>query len=92
MIEAAEARVPAFARGVKFRYDQTRAAWVILAPERLFLPDEQAVEVLRLVDGTRSLGGIVDDLCRRFAAPREVVATDVATMLDDLAAKGVLSL
>ena len=28
---------------------------MVLGPERLFVPDEQAVEVLKLVDGTRSL-------------------------------------
>ncbi len=86
-----EARVPAFRRGVKFRFDTVRDAWIVLAPERLFLPDAPAVEVLKLVDGTRSLGAIVDDLCTRFDAPRDVVLTDVAAMAQDLADKGVLS-
>ena len=27
------------------------AAWIVLAPERLILPDEKAVEILKLVDG-----------------------------------------
>jgi pyrroloquinoline quinone biosynthesis protein D len=85
------ARVPAFRRGVKFRFDAVRDAWIVLAPERLFLPDAPAVEVLKLVDGARSLGAIVDDLCGRFDAPREVVMTDVAAMARDLADKGVLS-
>jgi pyrroloquinoline quinone biosynthesis protein D len=84
-------RVPSLKRGMKFRFDTVRDAWVLLGPERLFVPDEQAVEVLKLVDGTRTLGGIVDDLCARFSAPREVVQSDVAAMLDDLAAKGVMT-
>jgi pyrroloquinoline quinone biosynthesis protein D len=86
-----EARIPAFRRGVKFRFDAVRDAWIVLAPERLFLPDEPAVEVLKLVDGARSLGAIVDDLCTRFDAPRDVVLADVAAMAQDLADKGVLS-
>jgi len=49
------------------------------------------VEVLKLVDGARSLGAIVDDLCTRFDAPRDVVLADVAAMAQDLADKGVLS-
>ena len=84
-------RVPTFRRGIKFRFDAVREAWVVLAPERLFLPDEPAVEVLKLVDGARDLGAITDDLCARFDAPREVVLADVAELMDDLAEKGVLT-
>lgn len=84
--------VPAFKPGVKFRFDGVRDAWVVLAPERLFLPDAPAVEVLKLVDGRRSIGAIVDDLLTRFDAPRDVVTGDVIEMLHDLAAKGVLRL
>ena len=84
--------VPAFGAGVKFRFDEVRGAWVVLAPERLFLPDEQAVEILKLVDGRRSLGSIADELAVRYQAPRELIAADVATMLHDLADKGVIRL
>ncbi|MGQ0501188.1 MAG: pyrroloquinoline quinone biosynthesis peptide chaperone PqqD [Panacagrimonas sp.] len=82
--------VPAFGRGVKFRFDEVRKAWIVLAPERLFLPDAQAVEILKLVDGLRSVGLIADELAARFQAPRELIAADVATMLQDLADKGVV--
>jgi pyrroloquinoline quinone biosynthesis protein D len=85
-----EAAVPVFAAGVKFRFDALRQAWVVLAPERLFLPDEQAVEILKLVDGARSLGVIIDGLATRFDAPRGLIAGDVAAMLGDLADKGVV--
>jgi pyrroloquinoline quinone biosynthesis protein D len=88
----AAAVVPTLSRGVKFRFDGVRDAWVVLAPERLFQPDAHAVEVLKLVDGRRRFAEIVDDLCSRFDAPREVVAGDVSAMLEDLSAKGVLSL
>ena len=88
----ADATVPALARGVKFRFDGVRDVWVVLAPERLFQPDETAVEVLKLVDGERSFSAIIDDLCSRFDAPRDVVAADVSGMMEDLAARGVLSL
>jgi len=84
--------VPALGRGVKFRFDEVRQSWVLLAPERLFMPDEQAVEILKLVDGVRSLGVIIDDLAGRFNAPRDLVARDVATMLGGLADKGAISL
>ena len=85
------ARIPAFRRGVKFRFDTVRDTWAVLAPERMFVPDEQAVEVLKLVDGARSLDAIVDDLAARYDAPRAVILPDVAALLDDLAGKGVLT-
>lgn len=84
--------IPAFRRGVKFRFDAVRGAWVLLAPERLFMPDEIAVEILKLVDGERSIDAIADDLAARFNAPRDVIAADVTAVLEDLAARGAVQL
>lgn len=86
------ATVPAFRRGVKFRFDTVREAWVLLAPEKLFMPDEIAVEILKLVDGARSIDAIVDDLAARFDAPREEIAADVIATLEDLSTRGALQL
>lgn len=86
------AAIPSFRRGVKFRFDAVRDAWVLLAPEKLFMPDETAVEILKLVDGARSIDAIVDDLAARFDAPRAVIAEDVAATLDDLSARGAVQL
>ena len=86
----AEASVLRLAPHVKFRHDETRGRWVVLAPERLLLPDEPAVEILKLLDGRRSVGQVIDDLALRFAAPRDVIGGDVTTMLQDLVDKGVL--
>ena len=46
----------------------------MLAPERLIVPDEQAVEILQLVDGKASVAAIVDELAARYNAPREMIA------------------
>lgn len=81
-----------FAPHVRFRFDETRQAWVVLAPERLLLPDEQAVEILRMIDGEQVVDGIIDELVRRYDAPREVIAGDVVKMLQDLVDKKVLRL
>jgi pyrroloquinoline quinone biosynthesis protein D len=87
-----ETAVPAFAVGAKFRFDRVRDGWVVLAPERLFVPDAHAVEILCLVDGQRSLGAIIDTLAARFDAPRDVLARDVAGLLRDLADRGAIRL
>src|SRR5205809_6912027 len=77
---------------IVFRFDETRQRWIILAPERLMLPDEQAVEILQLVDGQTGVGAIIDSLANRYThAPRELIAKDVTAMLQDLADKGCLA-
>jgi pyrroloquinoline quinone biosynthesis protein D len=84
--------VPRFRRGVKFRFDAVRQTWILLAPEKLFMADEIAVEILKLVDGERSIDGIVDDLAARFQAPRDLIATDVTAALQDLSVRGAVQL
>jgi pyrroloquinoline quinone biosynthesis protein D len=81
-----------FAPHIVFRFDEVRQCWIILAPERLMMPDEQAVEILKLVDGKTGVGAIVDSLAARYdQAPRDLIAKDVTDMLQELADKGCLA-
>jgi pyrroloquinoline quinone biosynthesis protein D len=87
-----DSSVLSFAPHIVFRFDEVRQRWIILAPERLMLPDEQAVEILKLVDGKTGVSAIVDSLAARYdQAPRDLIAKDVTTMLQDLADKGCLA-
>jgi pyrroloquinoline quinone biosynthesis protein D len=79
-----------FAPHVRFRFDEVRKCWVVLAPERLLLPDEPGVEILKRLDGALSVDAIVDDIAASFGAPREEVAADVVEFLQDFADKGVI--
>ena len=79
-----------FAPHVRFRFDERRKAWIVLAPERLLLPDEQAVAILQLIDGKRDVDAIIDELAGQFDVPRNVIAGDVLPMLQDLVDKRVL--
>ena len=81
---------PRFAPGARLHHDRARDRWVVMAPERMFVPDETALEVLRLIDGTLDLDGIIDALAKKFDAPRDVIAADVRAMAEDLRARGVL--
>jgi pyrroloquinoline quinone biosynthesis protein D len=84
------ASIPRFPRGTRFRFDATRNAWVILAPERLMMPDEIATEVLKLVDGARTIVTIAEQLATQFNAPQEEILADILTMLQELADDTVL--
>lgn len=76
---------------MRLREDAARGRWVVLAPERLFVPDETALEVLRLLDGARSVAAIVADLATRYDAPPAEILADVTAMLEELAEKGVVT-
>jgi pyrroloquinoline quinone biosynthesis protein D len=88
--EIAGSSVLRFAPHARFRFDTVRQAWVVLMPERLLLPDEQAVAVLQLIDGGRDADAIVEALARQYEAPRAAIAADVMAMLQDLLDKKVL--
>jgi len=90
--EVTEDCIPHLPRGVKLRHDKARDAWVMLAPERVFMPDPIAVEILKRCDGKAALSGIIDDLAAAYAAPREHIAKDVTAMLQDLADKGMVAI
>jgi pyrroloquinoline quinone biosynthesis protein D len=75
---------------MRFRHDPVRDAWVILGPERLFLPDEHAVAVLKLIDGVRSVGEISAFLALTYDAPAEAITADIWPMLHTLSASGAV--
>lgn len=87
-----EAKRPRFAPHMRFKFDARRDRWVILAPERMLLPDDIAVEVLQRCTGKTQVAEIVDEFTTLFEAPRDEISTDVISVLQDLADKGVLLL
>jgi pyrroloquinoline quinone biosynthesis protein D len=86
-----EASVPALPRGVKLRFDKQRDRWVLLAPERLFVLDDIALEIVKRCKGEATIDEISDDLARSFSAPKDVVMKDVIALLQDLTDKRILS-
>jgi pyrroloquinoline quinone biosynthesis protein D len=90
LTQATEETVPEFATGVRLKYDEVRSCWILLAPERVMMPDETALEILRRCNGRTSLGSIVDELAAAYDADRQVIADDVCRMVEELAGKGIL--
>ncbi len=83
--------VPRLPRHIKLRFDEMRQHWVLLAPERVLLPDEIAVEILLRCDGSATIGSIAKTLAEKFQAPHEEVERDVIELLQDLADKGTVA-
>ncbi len=90
MTELSGSSVPKLPRGVRLHFDSVRNAHVLLAPERAFNIDANAVAVLQLVDGKRSLAAIATDLAARYNADAAVIEHDIAKMIEDLVSKRVV--
>jgi pyrroloquinoline quinone biosynthesis protein D len=88
---APEAR-PRLPRGVRLVHNEAQGGWVLLAPERIFKADAIAAEIIKRCTGEVTFGELVDDLAKRYAAPREKILADVGTLLRGLADKKLLEL
>jgi pyrroloquinoline quinone biosynthesis protein D len=86
----APGHVPRLAPGVRLHWDRQRAQWVLQAPEKVVMADTTAAEVLRLVDGRRSLDQLVAVLAERYVVAPDALRQDVVTLLDELMAEGLL--
>ena len=82
---------PRLPRSVKLRHDAGRDRWVVLAPEKVFTPNEVALEVLKLCDGDRDVAAIANELAKTYNAPAATIQEQVLALLRELAAKGVVS-
>jgi pyrroloquinoline quinone biosynthesis protein D len=90
MSEADQEFTPRLAPGVRLKFDTARDCWVVLAPERVLMPDETALEILRRCDGQCRLSAIIDDLAKLYDADRQVIAGDVTALIDELTEKGII--
>ena len=84
------AAVPRLKPHVRLQYSEARQQWIVQAPERVLMPDETALSILKLCDGSANVGAIAETLARQYQAPRDVVEGDVVEMLQDLVDKGII--
>jgi pyrroloquinoline quinone biosynthesis protein D len=85
------ASVPRLPPHIKLRFDAVRQRWTLLAPERVLVPDEIAVEILQRCDGVASVGAIAQTLAQKYGAAIQEVEGDVIELLQDLADKGAVA-
>jgi pyrroloquinoline quinone biosynthesis protein D len=87
---SSEAR-PGLAPGVRLSFDKARDQWVVLAPERVLVPDETALEILQRCNGTTQVDEIVDELANAYSADRSEIEHDVKDMLASLIEKRIVT-
>lgn len=81
--------IPRLARRVRLRWDAARAAHVLLVPEGVLMLNESAAEVLRLVDGVRTVRDVASALCASHPEQQAAeLLDDVQGLLVRLASRG----
>ena len=83
--------VPRLPPHIKLRFDTARQRWTLLAPERVLVPDEIAVEILQRCDGSASVGTIAQSLAEKYGAGLDEVEGDIIARRQDLADKGAVA-
>lgn len=82
--------VPHLANGVRLRHDAVRDCSILLGPEKLVSLDDVAAAIVGRLDGVQSFGEIVRDLSATFDASADTIRTDVAALLLQLRAGGLV--
>lgn len=72
---------------VRIQFDPLRQAYAVLAPEKVFWPNEISLEILRRCGGRLTVKEIVADLASEYDAPEEDVKADVTAFLQEWADK-----
>lgn len=81
---------PGLPNHIKLRHDAGRGRWLVLAPERVFEPDDIAVEILKRCDGATDVTAIAAILAKEYNAPLQDILGDTISMLQELSDKGVV--
>jgi pyrroloquinoline quinone biosynthesis protein D len=68
---------PHLPKHARMQFDPVRQRLAVLAPERVYWPDEIATEILKLCDGQRSIAEISEHLAKEYAAPLGTIQADV---------------
>ncbi len=74
-------KIPAIRRGYRFQWEPAQDCHVLLYPEGMIKLNESAGEILKLVDGQRSIGAIIAELQARFPEA-EGIAEDILALFE----------
>lgn len=78
---------PRLRNGVMLSFDPVRDCHVVLFPEGVIVPNETAVEILRLCDGASSVSEITQALRDKFAG---VCDSEVTAVIDRFADRRIV--
>ncbi|TIV72166.1 MAG: pyrroloquinoline quinone biosynthesis peptide chaperone PqqD [Mesorhizobium sp.] len=83
---------PSLPRHVRIHYDPVRLAFAVLAPEKVFWPNDISLDILRRCDGQSTVDRIIADLAADYDADPQDVADDVIRFLQEWSDKLLVKL
>jgi pyrroloquinoline quinone biosynthesis protein D len=83
---------PALVRMARLRWDEQMGSDMLIAPERGLLLDAVAAQIVKLCDGSRTVGEILDVLAAQYEGAGSDVASDLECFLLELARRGLMKL
>ena len=85
-------KVPMLKPGINYTLDRERGLWVLQDENGVVLPPPEATEIMGLMDGRKSIGGIVEHMAEASGRPEIDVAAEVHGFIDAMAARGSLGM
>lgn len=76
---------PSFYPHVRLRYESVRRKYALLSPEKVFWPNDIALDIIKRCDGQLSVHEISTQLADEYDAPLSDVETDVLAFLQEWA-------
>jgi pyrroloquinoline quinone biosynthesis protein D len=82
---------PRLAARARLKWDEREKRHVLLFPEAALVLNATAAETLKLCDGIRTVGAIIDELCARFGEQnRAAIAEHVPELLGRIRERGLV--
>ena len=86
------ASVVRLAPKARLRFDRIRQQHMLLYPEKGLVLSATAADVVALLDESRAVGAIVEQLVAKYGeSRRDAIARDVLELLRDLADRGLVA-
>jgi len=82
---------PGLPKHVRLQFEPLRNRWAVLAPERVFWPDDASLSILRRCDGATRTDDIIGALCSEYDAPKDTVRDDVFGFLQEWSDKRLIT-
>jgi coenzyme PQQ biosynthesis protein PqqD len=82
---------PKLAAKARLRYDRKDDKTMLLYPEKGLVLNATAADVARLCTGEHTVGGIVEELSRKYGKDDATVQREVMTLIGSLAERGLVN-
>jgi coenzyme PQQ biosynthesis protein PqqD len=82
--------VPHLAAKARLRFDRQANGYMLLYPERGLALEQTAADILLLCTGENTVGAIVDQLARKYAASPAEVEPDVIEFLGEMVGRALV--